>query len=142
MPTSKHKKPTFDRYQAFIFNFTQDCLFFLFLLILLSIYRAAFLINFHSLLLPDTSANDIALTMWYGLRISLKTAGALFLPSFVLGTLLQQLYPRWQAQRMRFIWACICITGLSLLFQSRIPYYHEFNNAFGAFVFNTLHDDV
>lgn len=142
MPTSKHKKPTFDRYQAFIFNFTQDCLFFLFLLILLSIYRAAFLIHFQDLLLPSTAAKDIALTMWYGLRISLKTAGALFLPAFVLGTLLQQLYPRWHAQRMRFIWACICITGLSLLFQSRIPYYHEFNNAFGPFVFNTLHDDV
>ncbi len=134
--------PPQGRYQQFISNFAEDILFFLFLLLLLSVYRAAFLFNFRSLLLPDTSVTDIALTMWYGLRISLKTAGALFLPAFVLGTLLQQIYPRWAARRLRFIWACICIIGLSLLFQSRIPYYHEFNNAFGPFVFNTFHDDV
>ncbi len=142
MQTGKGSKPIFDRYQSFLTNFTQDCLLFIFILILLSVYRAAFLINFQDLLLPNTSTADIILTMWYGLRISLKTTGALFLPSFVLATLIQQLYLRWPAERIRFIWACICITGLSLLFQGRIPYYHEFNNAFGPFVFNTLHDDV
>ncbi len=130
------------RYQKFIANFAEDALFFVFLLLLLSVYRAAFLFNFRSLLPADTPSSDIWLTMWYGLRISLKTAGALFLPSFVLGTLAQQIYLRWPARRVRFVWAAICITGLSLLFQSRIPYYHEFNNAFGPFVFNTFHDDV
>ena len=134
--------PSKTRYDVFVENLSRDVFFFIFILLLLSFYRAAFLFNFRGLLLPDTPPADLWLTMWYGLRISLKTAGALFLPSFVLGTLAEQIWLAWPAEKVRNIWAFICIFGLSLLFQARIPYYHEFNNAFSPFVFNTLHDDV
>lgn len=130
------------RYASFLENFAQDCLWFVFVLFMLSIYRAAFLIDFYHTLPAGTPGTDIALTMWYGLRISLKTAGAVFLPGFVFGTLLQTAWPKWNGKKFRFVWACIAVTGFSLLFQSRIPYYQEFHNAFSPFVFNTFHDDV
>lgn len=130
------------RYTLFIENFAQDALWFVFVLFILSVYRAAFLVDFYPSLPADTPWTDLLLTMWYGLRISLKTAGAVFLPGFVFGTLLQTAWPKWNGKKFRFIWACVAITGFSLLFQSRIPYYQEFHNAFSPFVFNTLHDDV
>jgi len=130
------------RYACFMENLAQDALWFVFLLVVLSVYRAAFLADFYHTLPDSVTGGDLALTMWYGLRISLKTAGALFLPGFVFGTLLQTAWPRWNGPKFRFIWACIALTGLSLLFQSRIPYYQEFHNAFSPFVFNTFHDDV
>ncbi len=133
---------TESRYTLFIENFAQDALWFIFVLLMLSAYRAAFLVDFYPTLPAQTPWTDVALTMWYGLRLSLKTAGAVFLPGFVFGTLLQTAWPKWDGKKFRFIWACIAITGFSLLFQSRIPYYQEFHNAFSPFIFNTFHDDV
>ncbi len=130
------------RYTSFIRNLTQDALFFVFLLGVLTVYRIAFLILFRDALAAETTGQDIALTLWYGLRISLKTAGACVLPSFVLATLLQAVCVKWKGTAFRFGWACFVLLVLSILFQSRIPYYHEFHNAFGPFMFNTFHDDV
>ncbi len=130
------------RTSIFLTNFVQDGIWFFFLLVVLSVYRAAFLIDFQQTLAPNTPWQDVAMTMWYGLRLSLKTAGALFLPAFVFGTLLQTVFPKYRASAFRFGLACFCLTGLSLLFQMRIPYYHEFHNAFSPFIFNTFNDDV
>lgn len=130
------------RLTIFLTNFVQDGIWFFFVLVVLSVYRIAFLVDFHQTLAANTPWQDIALTLWYGLRLSLKTAGALFLPAFFLGTLVQTAWPRWRASAFRFGLACFCLTGLSLLFQTRIPYYHEFHNAFSPFIFNTFNDDV
>ena len=130
------------RLTIFLTNFVQDGFWFFFVLVVLSVYRAAFLFDFRATLAPDTTSGDILLTLWYGLRISLKTAGALFLPAFFFGTLTQTAWPRWRAGAFRFGLACFCLTVLSLLFQLRIPYYQEFHNAFSPFIFNTFNDDV
>ncbi|MBR4355459.1 MAG: LTA synthase family protein [Elusimicrobiaceae bacterium] len=130
------------RYNFFIQNIVQDALLFIFLLLVLSVFRALFLMVFAQALEPDTSRADIALTMWYGLRIGLKTAGACVLPSFVFATLLQAIWPKWNGVAVRLGWACFVFLFLSLLFQMRVPYYREFHTAFSPFIFNTFHDDV
>ena len=130
------------RYSSFIRNLAQDALLFVFLLLVLSGFRAAFLALFASTLSPDTSLKDIFLAMWYGLRISLKTVGGCVLPAFVCGTLLQTAWPKWNGEKFRFYWTCFVLVVLSLLFESRIPYYQEFHSAFSPFMFNTFHDDV
>lgn len=130
------------RYSLFIQNLVQDGLIFVFLLVVLSVFRAAFLWVFADLLTPNTPVGDIALTMWYGLRISLKTAGACILPSFVFATLAQAAFLKYPGPKVRFAWTCVVLLILSILFQMRIPYYHEFHNAFSPFIFNTFHDDV
>lgn len=135
-------KHTPKRTGIFIENFAQDAFFFCFFLLLLSVFRIAFIGVFHSSLLPSTTAADIGWTLWYGLRISLKTVGAITLIPFVLGTVIQTLWPRWPASKIRFYWGVFCCLVFALLFQSRIPYYKEFQNAFSPFIFNTFHDDV
>ena len=129
-------------YRAFAENLAQDIGFFLFFLILLSLYRAGFLFEFRNLLAPDTACSDLGLTMWYGLRLSLKTCGAIVLPCFVLGTLAQTVFTNYPAKKVRLILGLVCCFGFALLYQTRIPYYQEFQSAFSPFVFNTFHDDV
>jgi ABC-type dipeptide/oligopeptide/nickel transport system permease subunit len=104
------------RYQLFAENFGQDIGFFLFFLILLSVYRAGFLIEFKNLLAPDTSRADIWLTLWYGLRISLKTAGAAVLVPFVFGTVMQSIFLHYPAKKVRFYWGLLACTVFALLF--------------------------
>ena len=130
------------RYVLFVQNIVQDALLMIFLLLVLSVFRAGFLFLFRDTLTAATSWQDIALTLWYGSRISLKTAGACVLPTFVLGTLIQAACPKWNATLWRFCWAFFVLLVLSLLFQARIPYYQEFHSAFSPFMFNTFHDDV
>ncbi len=130
------------RYTVFIQNLAQDALTFLFLLLVLSVFRAAFLVTFADSLAPDTALKDIFLAMWYGLRIGLKTAGACVLPAFVFGTVLASAWPKWNGPKFRFWYTCTVLFLLSVLFEMRIPYYHEFHNAFSPFIFNTFHDDV
>ena len=133
---------TKSRYTLFIENIAQDALFLLFFILLLSVYRAAFLLVFQNTLEPSTSAHDILLTMWYGFRISLKTAGAATVVPFILCTLVQTAWPKWPAAKIRLAWGGFWCLVFALLFQSRIPYYKEFQNAFSPFLFNTFHDDV
>lgn len=130
------------RYSLFIHNVVQDAFLFIFILFVLTVYRIAFLALFKDALTPQTTWHSIFLTLWYGLRIGLKTAGACVLPAFVLGTLLQVIWPKWNGMKLRFWWACAVLLILSLLFQLRIPYYQEFHQAFSPFMFNTFHDDV
>ena len=129
-------------YQSFVQNLAQDALFFGFLCLVLAVYRSAFLFLFRDTLSDATTWQQIALTLWYGFRISLKTAGALVLPSFVFATLVETAYSKWPGFRVRWYWACAVLVVLSFLFQTRIPYYHEFHNAFSPFIFNTFNDDV
>ena len=110
------------RYSLFIRNVVQDALLFVFLLMVLSVFRGIFIWIFADTLIPGTSFNEIGLTLWYGLRLSLKTAGACVLPVFVCATLVQAGWTNWPAEKIRFGWACFVLLLLSLLFQTRIPY--------------------
>ena len=130
------------RYQIFLENCAQDVFFYGFFLVFLSVLRVAFLAEFRGALLSTTTAADILGTLWYGLRISLKTVGAITLIPFVLGTLVQTVYRRWPARQIRLYWGLLCCVGFALLFQTRIAYYKEFQQAFSPFLFNTFHDDV
>jgi len=138
----KDKEYAAKRYSVFTENITQDLLLFIFFLLLTSLYRIAFIYLFRDALQPGTPFSDIALTLWYGFRISLKTSAAFIIPSFLLGTVLNLFLHNYKAFRLRYAWGCFSVLVFSILFQTRLPYYQEFHNAFDPFVFNTMHDDV
>ncbi len=131
-----------NRYSLFINNFVQDFLLLIFFILLISLYRVLFIYLFRSNLPNGLFDNEVYLALWYGFRLSLKTAVSFCLPSFILGTLVNQIFTSYNAYKFRFIWAAVCVFILSLLFQTRIPYYQEFNVAFSPFIFNTFNDDV
>ena len=84
----------------------------------------------------DTQTSEVALAMWTGLRLSLKTAGAVTLLSFVFVTLIG-LTPR-----LRLAIGIFASLIFSILFQARFPYYKQFQSTFGFEVVHGLNDDV
>lgn len=67
-----------ERVNKFFCNLQQDVKVFIFYMVLFSIFRAAF-IAIYGYQLNDAEFNEIILSMWYGARLSLKTAGMLVL---------------------------------------------------------------
>ena len=130
------------RFGFFVQDIISDLKLFVFLLAVLFLYRALFIYFFRAELAGAASCGDVWLALWYGLRLSLKTAAAFIIPAFVLGTLLRQVLPKWPSLKIKFYIGALEIFILSLLFQTRLPYYKEFHNAFDPFIFNTFNDDV
>lgn len=129
------------RFEFFVNDIIADLKLFVFLWFVLALYRALFIFFFRAEL-TGVAFSDILTAMWYGFRLSLKTSAAFIIPSFVLGTLIRQIFPRWPSLKFKFWLGAVEIFILSMLFQTRLPYYKEFHNAFDPFIFNTFNDDV
>ena len=82
------------------------------------------------------------MALFFGLRLSLKTAGILCLIGFVLASLPKTVFKSWPAQQIRSIWHGIALVFFSICFMARIPYYKIFNAAFNMMLINGVHDDV
>ena len=139
--TARATKSGGKRFEFFINDIIADLKLFVFLWFVLALYRALFIFFFRAEL-TNVPFGDILTAMWYGFRLSLKTSAAFIIPSFVLGTLIRQIFPGWPSLKFKFWLGAVEIFVLSLLFQTRLPYYKEFHNAFDPFIFNTFNDDV
>ena len=122
--------------KKFFDGIQRDFRLFLFLLILIEVYRGLFMWSMSSYMAPDTQSSEVLLAMWTGLRLSLKTAGAATLLSFVFATLIGL------GSRVRLGIGVAASLIFSILFQARFPYYNEFNSTFGMQVVQGLNDDV
>jgi len=84
----------------------------------------------------DTTQADIWTALFTGLRLSLKTAGAITLLSFVLVTL------GGLNVRLRLGIGIFASLIFSTLFMARFPYYRAFNSTYGIEVIRGWHDDL
>ena len=114
----------------------RDARLFLFVLILLEIYRGLFILFMSSYMSEESGASQIFSAMFAGLRLSLKTAGAVTLISFVLVTLVGL------RARLRLLIGIVASFVFSLLFMLRFPYYRAFQSTFGLEVVQGFHDDL
>lgn len=130
------------KWELFFNNIQQDFKLFLFILGVLCLFRGAFIVSLHEYLGQSTNGQDIAASLYYGLRLSLKSAGIITLISFLFCTLVNLFNRTPYVQRIRYGIGCAATIILSILFQVRIPYYEQFHMAFSVFIFNTLKDDV
>ena len=115
---------------------------FIFILAVFCLFRVGFIVVMHSFLSEAVTLDDIAIALYYGLRISLKSAGLMAVTSIVCCTLLRLIVCRQKVIHIRFYLGAAYMVVLSFLFQARIPYYQEFHMAFNQLLFNTVHDDV
>ena len=106
------------------------------MLILLEIYRGLFIVFMSSYMNEDSGAAQIFSAMFTGLRLSLKTAGAVTLISFVFVTIVGL------RQRLRLVIGIAASFIFSLLFMLRFPYYRAFQSTFGLEVVQGFHDDI
>ena len=114
----------------------RDLRIFFFILLLLEVYRAIFIVTMQNYLDANTTSAQIWTALWTGLRLSLKTAGAVTLVSFVFVTL------GGLSVRLRLGIGIFASLIFSTLFMARFPYYRAFNSTFGIEVIRGLHDDL
>ena len=122
--------------RRFFGGLQRDFRLFFFILLLLEIYRAAFMYIMSDYIGAGTDNSQIWLANFAGIRLSLKTAGVVTLLSFFLVTLLGL------TSRLRLAIGIIASLIFSILFMARFPYYREFNATFGMEIVQGLHDDI
>ena len=128
------------RFQIFWHNLQQDLKIFLYFTILFSVFRLIFIGIFNTYL-SDCTMQDIMLCMWYGFRLSLKTAGMIALIGGVLATLPQIGFMKWPSEIIRKIWSALMVLIFTIAFFARIPYFEIFNSGFNIMLINGIHDD-
>lgn len=130
------------KWDLFFKQIQQDFKLYVFTLVVFSLFRGEFIFLFRNLLSPSTSAADITSALYYGIRISLKSAGAITLLSFLFSTIPSVFRKNLDLSKVRVVLGCLYISILTLLFHIRIPYYEAFQVAFNQFLFNTFKDDI
>ncbi|MBP2661845.1 MAG: sulfatase, partial [Firmicutes bacterium] len=123
-------------------NIQQDIKLFVFVLGIFCLFRIGFIIILNSYISEAATFQDIAMALYYGIRISLKSTGLVVAASFILCTLLNIFNKGGIGINLRYILGCTYISLLSLLFYARIPYYEQFHMGFNQLLFNTFNDDV
>jgi phosphoglycerol transferase MdoB-like AlkP superfamily enzyme len=130
------------RWEELIKNIQQDVKLFLFILGVFCLFRIGFITVLNSYISEATTLKDILLALYYGIRISLKSAGLVTLTSFAFCTILTLFIKKDKVKHVRYILGSVYIAILSLLFYARIPYYEQFHMGFNQLLFNTFNDDV
>lgn len=122
-------------------NLQQDIKLILFILAVTCLFRIGFIAVLHPYISEATTSDDILVALFYGLRISLKSAGLMGVASFGICFLIQAL-GFGQGKTARKVVGAIYITLLTMLFYARIPYYEQFRMGFNQLLFNAVQDDV
>lgn len=123
-------------------NIQQDLKLYLFILGVFCLFRIGFIVILQSYISEATTTKDILRTLYYGVRISLKSAGIIAFISFWFCTVLNIVYNHKKIKSIRWVLGYLYIGILSVLFYARIPYYEQFHTAFNQFIFVTFKDDV
>jgi phosphoglycerol transferase MdoB-like AlkP superfamily enzyme len=130
------------RWEQFFKNIQQDLKLYVFVLSVLFLFRCGFIGFLHEYLNDGTMLKDIAAALYYGARLSLKSAGIITLLSFIFCTIVNIFIRSSKMQNIRLGLGYVYIIALSVLFQARIPYYEQFHMAFNIFIFNTFREDT
>lgn len=130
------------RWQIFYRNIQQDLKLFLFSLFLLCLFRALFISLLSQYMKETTTFKDMLSASYFGLRISMKSAGVGALLAFVFCTLPSVIMPKWNLEKSR-LWIGYVYNALLLfIFVASIPFYKEFHVVYSLIIFNTFRDDT
>ena len=122
--------------KRFFDGIQRDLRIFLFMLVLLEIYRAVFMLIMSNYINDTTGVEQIYSALWTGLRLSLKTAGAVTAFSFLFVSILGF------TPRLRLAIGIFFSLIFSTLFMMRFPYYKAFHSTYGMEVLQGLNDDI
>lgn len=124
----------------FLKSLQQDAKLFLYIYLLLMLFRIAFLAIYAGQL-GSAGASDILTALWLGARISLKTTAFLVAFPFLFATIPYAFYSKWPVAGIRKVLGSVAISLMTFLFMARIPYYEIFHQGFNIMLFNGMKDD-
>ena len=122
-------------------NFFQDMKLLLFLMVLIAVYRIAFIVIMEAYWEDTTTWADVWTAFVKGWLLSYQTTGYLAGISFIACTALSFVWEK-GARRLRMIIGSLYAIVFSILFVARMPYYAQFKMGFNQLIFNTLRDDT
>ena len=122
--------------KRFFDGIQKDFRLFVFMLILLNLYRIVFIWIMSDYIDENSTSAQIYTALFTGLRLSLKTAGFVAATSFVFVTILGF------ASKFRNFIGLIFSFIFSLAFMARFPYYSTYHATFGIEIVRGLHDDI
>jgi phosphoglycerol transferase MdoB-like AlkP superfamily enzyme len=128
-------------WQKFYELIQQDIKLFIYLLVLFMLFRIGFIGIMQAYLGDGTNWTDILLALYYGLKLSLKSAGLLAATSFLSCLIFYCISPKRVVYVRKLIGSVYTIV-LTILFFARIPFYQQFHSGFNQLIFNTVNDDV
>ena len=129
------------RLRGYWHNIQLDLRLFFFLLLLMALYRVLFMAGMSSFMGPAADMQDILVSNFVGIRLSLKSAGGFALLGFVLATLPALVIPRLHWGRARLVVGSLASFLLTVLFIARFPYYKEFHMTYSMQIFQGWHND-
>ena len=92
------------RFTVFLRQLQSDLKGFAWFNVLFFLFRIAFILLFGSQLAQGLFTADTAAALWLGMRMSLKTAGAIMLIGAVLSTVPKLFFRKWKADTIRYYW--------------------------------------
>ena len=122
--------------KRFFDGIQKDFRLFVFMLIVLNLYRIIFIGIMSDYIDENSTSAQIYTALFTGLRLSLKTAGFVVATSFVFVTILGF------ASKFRNFIGLIFSFIFSLAFMARFPYYSTYHATFGIEIVRGLHDDI
>lgn len=122
--------------KRFFDGIQRDLRLFFFVLILSEVYRGIFILSMSNYMNETSGVAQVLTALFAGLRLSLKTAGAITLIPFLLVTI------GGLSSRIRLFTGIVASAIFSLLFMLRFPYYRAFQSTFGLEVVQGLNDDI
>lgn len=129
------------RYLTYLFDLKEDIKGFIYIWLMLTIFRIVFMLCFFSEL-ENLEFNQIIYCLWLGMCLSLKTAGVIMLFSEVFGAIVHILIKKWPAAIIRRSIYSLGIFIYTLLFCIRIPYYQVFASNYNMMLINGMKDDL
>lgn len=124
----------------FLKSLQQDAKLFLYIYLLLMLFRIAFLAIYAGQM-GSAGVGDILTALWLGARISLKTTSFLVAFPFLFATIPYAFYSKWPVAGIRKVLGSVEISLMTFLFMARIPYYEIFHQGFNIMLFNGMKDD-
>ena len=128
-------------WRSFYALIQQDLKLFIYLLALFMLFRIGFIGIMQAYLGSTSTCADIVVALYYGLKLSLKSAGLLAATSFLSCFIFYCISPKIVVHVRKFIGSVYTI-ALAILFFARIPFYEQFHSGFNQLIFNTVNDDV
>lgn len=131
--------PTWNR---FFRSIQQDIKVFLFTLGILTLFRLAFIVILDQYLKPETTMLEIIKALFWGMRLSLKTAGVITLLTFLFCTLPAIFVNSRRLDQLRLALGSVYAFLLTFLFHASLPYYTAYHTGFDYNVYNVFTDDM
>ena len=104
------------RFTVFLRQLQSDLKGFVWFNVLFFLFRIAFILLFGSQLVQGLFTADTAAALWIGMRMSLKTAGAIMLLGAVLSTVPKLFFRKWKADTIRYYWYALCNFVFTIFF--------------------------